>query len=526
MVNLLKDMKIKAKLISGFSIVIVFFLIAISATFINIKQAEEQYTGLLEVNQKILLTITELEEAITKMSLNMRGYLVYHDDKFYNDYLKQRDIYAEDIKLLEQLFSQDNQKVDLSKLNKLEQDYYLMAQEILEKGKMKDYEGASKVAVDKGRGIAENFAQEISKHTEEQKVIIEEEIKESSKKINYTLTILLSLAAIAVVVAIIATLTISYFVNSPISELNTVMQKVADGDLRIKSRYESKDELGSMTNAFNLMLESLKDIITKINDSSVSLLSSTQQISASTQQIAAGSEEQANASQAINTLTNEMASAIEEVAKSAEQGAISSHQAVEVAKKGAELATQSVSGMDAINERINALEVNSQQIGEIVNVIDDVAEQTNLLALNAAIEAARAGDAGKGFAVVADEVRKLAERSSAATKDIAQLIKSIQKNTGDTVKVVMEGTTLTKHVGSAFEDIVKAVEVTSAKVSEIAAASEEQAAQATEVVNSVQSIVSITEETSAGAEETAATSQEISRMAEELSRTVSRFRLS
>lgn len=181
--------------------------------------------------------------------------------------------------------------------------------------------------------------------------------------------------------------------------------------------------------------------------------------------------------------------------------------------------------MTRVNEQMSKLEEDSNKIGEIIEVIDDIAEQTNLLALNAAIEAARAGDQGRGFAVVADEVRKLAERSGEATKQITKIIKGMQDNTAQSVKAVEDGVVASQKTGEAFEHIMAMVNETAHKVTEIAAASEQQAAQSSEVLGSIESISAATEEAAASSEETASTAQSLAQLAEELNSSVSIFKI-
>lgn len=334
------------------------------------------------------------------------------------------------------------------------------------------------------------------------------------------------------VIVIVASIALTLFgllvtklINNPIKVILDLMSKAEQGDLTVKSSYESKDEIGTISKSFNAMISGLQVDIKQVHVGAVSLAASSEQISASTQEIASGTQMQAQSAGDASELVREMASAIQNVSINAEVAAASSEATVDVAVKGRTVINDTLTGMEVISEKINDLANKSVQIGEIVEVIDDIAEQTNLLALNAAIEAARAGEAGKGFAVVADEVRKLAERSGKATKEISELISSIQKNTEASVEAVASGNTKAQNAGAMFEEIIKVVKESANKVTDIAAASEEQAAQSTEVLNAVENIASVTEETAAGVEETAATATELAKMAEALNEVSSKFKL-
>jgi methyl-accepting chemotaxis protein len=181
--------------------------------------------------------------------------------------------------------------------------------------------------------------------------------------------------------------------------------------------------------------------------------------------------------------------------------------------------------MQQVSKAMSRLEEDSNKIGNIIEVIDDIADQTNLLALNAAIEAARAGDQGRGFAVVADEVRKLAERSSEATKEISAIIKNMQENTKQSVSAVLDSVAQSTQTGESFGKIVRMVGDSTHKVNEIAAACEQEAAQASDVMISVESIAAASEEAAAASEETATTSQSLAQLAGELDASIAVFQL-
>lgn len=340
-----------------------------------------------------------------------------------------------------------------------------------------------------------------------------------------TIMILIVVIFLAVALSIALSTIISRMITNPMKELVGNMEKAGKGDLTIQGSYSSKDELGDLIRSFNGMLENMKQAIKEVTEQSTSLAASAEEISASTEEIATGSAQQARDANTSADMVTEMTNAIQEVSMNAQETASLSDETARAAEKGGQVVQDTISSMEQITVSIRDLADKSAQIGDIIEVIDDIAEQTNLLALNAAIEAARAGEAGKGFAVVADEVRKLAERSSKATKEISELINMVQDNTKKAVESVKFGNEKVENTGATFDHIVMLVKEAAAKVSEIAAAGEEQAAQAQEVLFSVQNIASVTEETAAGIEETALTATDLANMAEALNGLARRFKI-
>ncbi len=329
---------------------------------------------------------------------------------------------------------------------------------------------------------------------------------------------------VAFVLCILFGVILAKIISRPLAQMVQIAGKVADGDLREKSTLDTHDEVGLLASSFNSMIDKLNGTVGNIVSSSHSVAAAAEQISASTQEIASGSTSQANAAQTINELFSELTSAIQAVAESTEEASELSDATMKLAGEGKVIIESSLMSMNGVREQMAQLERDSHQIGDIIEVIEDISDQTNLLALNAAIEAARAGEQGRGFSVVADEVRKLAERSGEATKKIASIIQGMQENTKRSVAAVQETAQLSEQSGEAFQKISSMVNDSGQRVSEIAAASEQQAAQAANVLTAVENISAVTEEAAAVSEESASTAQSLAQLAEDLQQTVSVFK--
>ncbi len=338
-----------------------------------------------------------------------------------------------------------------------------------------------------------------------------------------------------------------------------VMEAIAGNDLTkevVVSQVDviadkSKDEIGDLSRAIagtlqskaaiekaaSLMQGNLHKTITTLGSLVTELASAATEIASSSEQISRTSDSQSNEVSQISAAVEEMTATIQEAAMNAEKASEASRMASETASAGGTIVGETTQGMGAIAEivehsadSVKKLSASAEEIGEIIDVIDGIADQTNLLALNAAIEAARAGEQGRGFAVVADEVRKLADRTGTATQEIFQMIKAIQKDTGEAadsmdsgINEVKSGRLLAEKAGESLDEIVTVSTEVMDMIRQIATATEEQSAASEQIAKGIVKISSMAKETAGGTEMSAQAAEDLSRQAEKLQLIVGEF---
>lgn len=313
---------------------------------------------------------------------------------------------------------------------------------------------------------------------------------------------------------------------------------LADGDLRSYATV-SEDFTGAIADSINFAIDQLRDLVSRIHETSQEVARYTQDTQSITNQLAEASEHQAQEIAGASTAMNEMAQSIDQVSSNASESAEVAERSVQIASNGAQVVNRSIEGMDTIREqiqetskRIKRLGESSQEIGNIVSLINDIADQTNILALNAAIQASMAGEAGRGFAVVADEVQRLAERSASATKQIETLIKTIQTDTNEavismeqTTTEVVRGANLAKDAGIALDEIQKVSGDLANLIASISDAAKLQSASASHIATTMTVVQEITSQTTTATFDTARSVSELANMAESLRESVTDFKL-
>lgn len=341
-------------------------------------------------------------------------------------------------------------------------------------------------------------------------------------------------------VAIVLILSFARLATLPLKDAVKISHRLAEGDLRVDIKINGRNEASQLLAAMKNMVEQFVDMLSNVRCTADTVTSASHELHDDAQRMTQGLSDQTAKISQVSTASTEMAQTVEDIAQNSASIFSSSQETAKVAKNGADIVKKSIHEVQAIAESvhksaqiINSLGERSQQIVEIIGVINDIANQTNLLALNAAIEAARAGEHGRGFAIVADEVKKLSTRTGKATAEIRDMLNQIQQEVSHAVGVMDNGARqvdigvdFSNQAGIALDNIVKSVTELQTMVGHITRATKEMSIVSEEINHDIVKISTISQDAFSSFDKISRSAESLSKLSFNLQNSVGRFRLS
>ncbi|MBU8881357.1 HAMP domain-containing protein [Bacillus sp. FJAT-29790] len=531
---------IKTKMLFGFSIVILLVVIFGVYNYFVIKKSNEEARNIVEKELPLLIANEEMARTMSNRASTARGYVLYG-----GDYKERFNNHTEEGKQIEETVRKIGASEEFSKLvdrtvewrkqvteqvfNEVEKGNKELATRNLEK-----LTPEMREIMDGYNGLAVKSQNSINE--------IEQTIAANGEKSLFVATVI---TILIIVFSVASALITSKVITTPLVQVMERMKLIANGDLSNEPlTTKSHDEVGQLVAATNEMGSNIRELLSEINIVSGSITSQSeeltqsadevnagsQQIATTMQELATGTESQAASASDLATIMGSFSIVVQEANENGERIEQASNEVLQMTGEGSQLMESSYKQMVKIDQivqdavkKVQGLDVKSQEISNLVSVIQAIANQTNLLALNAAIEAARAGEHGKGFAVVADEVRKLAEQVSASVSDITDIVAGIQEESSivteslqDGYKEVTQGTAQIEITQETFADISSAVSEMANSIKIVSDNLSNIASDSDTMNRSISEIAAISEESAAGVEQTSASSQQISSSMEEV----------
>lgn len=537
----LKAFKIKTRLWIGFGAVIFLFIACGIITSYLLIKADKSASLVKEESLPYALVAKDIAFQIVQVQQFLTDVSATHDTEVYKEADDAANKFKSDIDKFKAMYSKENDTESLRKITDMESEFN------------RYYEEGKKMAnayvtqgIAQGNVLMDSFDKTSLALTARVDDFERQQVKEAETmsgnvigSIGSAKKILLVMSLIAMVLGGIVAVYITTSITRPLSNAVDVSNSIAKGDLSVNIKVDSQDETGQLLNSMHNMADNLKKLISDIKSTSDNVASASEQLSASSAEMSKGVVEQSDRSTQIATAATEMSQTVNEIAKNTATIAHSANETARVAKEGEKIVEKSIVEVQEIAETVKdstslmvSLSGRSKQIGDIVNVINEIADQTNLLALNAAIEAARAGEQGKGFAVVADEVRKLSERTAKATSEIGSMIGLIQDEIEKTVssmegvsKKVSVGVDFSFQAGEALRNIVGSVTELQSMVQQIASATEEMSATSEEISRDIMTVANVSKETSTGSSQIANASSDLAYLATKLTEIGKQFKV-
>lgn len=533
---------IKGKMLLSFGLILAILVVIASYSYYSIYSISKDVETITENDMKFLEAANSMSFSVANRAKIARDYILFNKSEFKEKFLADTELAKETEQMLltaikEGRISKEIESDLIEADEKTSKWRKLVTDEIIPLYDSGDVEGAIALMEEKCLPYSQEAIDAWVRVVDLQNEITVTQAENVESLANSSERLITFGSLIAIVIAIMIGLYNATVISNHITLVVKRLEKIANGDLRGDHlQTKSKDELGRLIRASNIMVDQLKSLIKKVSETSNQVAAASQEFKASAEQtsssaeqitfsiqgIASGAETSSVSAHETVLTMDDMAQNMVSIAQASNQAAKESQDSTQRAKEGNELVLQAIQQMDSIQHSVghtsnlvHTLGESSKEIGQIVGVITGIADQTNLLALNAAIEAARAGNHGRGFAVVADEVRLLAEQSKTSADQIAQLIHQIQFHTATAVESMANGlqeveggTKVIHETGENFKRIFDSVQMVTNRISEVSNSAEKMAKTTENITKNVQSLANIAQDTSSNSQNVAAASEQ------------------
>ncbi|MFI5493960.1 methyl-accepting chemotaxis protein [Actinoplanes sp. NPDC051859] len=522
------DLSVNVKILSAVLVGTVVSLVVGIVGLLALGGASQAAQDIYKTNISGIDAVSGIRQAMMQARLDIANHALSQDKEHMDKY---REAFTNDLKAVDSAFTiyrsgePASSDADIAELQK---DWAAWTKIALDKqipnGERGDLQAWQEI---RDAEVLPLFA-EINEHLDGLAAAEAGDASESAKSAEsaYEMSRLVSILVMLVgaVIAVGVGLLVAKQIVRPLHRVRDVCDSLAAGDLTRTTGLTSKDEPGQMGAALDTAVERLRETVTTIGGSAVTLSAASEELSAVSTQLQSGAGDVATRATSASASTEEVNAGVQAIAAGAEQMRASIAEIAVNASRAAEISLQGLTVAERTNSQVAELGTASAEIGDVVKLITTIAEQTNLLALNATIEAARAGELGKGFAVVAGEVKELAQQTARATEEITNRITNIQASSGTAAQAIEEITAVIGQIGDYTTTIASAVEEQTATTSEMSRSVAEAATGSGDVAHTVAGVAEVAGATADGARATQQAAADLTRLASDLTKVVEGFR--
>jgi methyl-accepting chemotaxis protein len=520
------NLSLKTKIIAGFGSLLVILAVVTVVTYRTVEQMRKTTELAAQYYQK-KLKVSGIGEEKLQEAVTIRNLLLTHDMKYDQEYRKHIASVAAKLDELDKLLQSGEGGKRLASLRDLEKKHtatFERTTALLRTGSnMQAYDIVLEGDMDVARN---NEMAALTDLSDFQNRLLENAQKAEEEAQTQGVESVVALAVAGIALGAIVAFVISRLISKSLERIVERIKDIAqgEGDLTRRLEISSKDEIGEVAKWFNLFMDKLQDVVSKVGANTGGVATSSEELSAVSHQMSSNARETATQVGAVSAAAEQINRNLQTVATGTEEMSTSIKEIAKNATEAARIATQAVQVAEATNATVSRLGASSAEIGQVVKVITSIAQQTNLLALNATIEAARAGEAGKGFAVVANEVKELAKQTAKATEDISLKIEAIQGNTKGAVQAIQNISGVIVQINDISNTIATAVEEQNATTNEMSRNVSEAARGSGEIARNITGVAKAAESTTQGAGESQKAAEQLAKMSNELRELVGQFK--